>query len=84
MEGRHAGREGRTRPLMIYARGHSWWRGDRPRRPSQDGTNWTWLPKPIVSERHKSRDEAERRSVEIAKQMIDRGKFRPEHRSRFP
>ena len=53
-------------------------------RSTQDGTYWTWPAKPIVSERHKSRVQAERRSLEIAKQMIDRGEFRPGQRSRFP
>jgi hypothetical protein len=43
--------------------------------PGRDRVSWTWPPKTIVSERHKKRDDAEQRSVEIAKQMIDRGAF---------
>jgi hypothetical protein len=41
----------------------------------RDGVSWAWPPQTIVSERFKIRGEAEQRSVEIAKQMIDRGAF---------
>ena len=34
-----------------------------------------WKPRAITGERHSSRQKAELRSVEIAKQMIDRGEF---------
>ena len=43
---------------------------------SPAGQNRFWEPKTIVAERYKTRDEAERRSVELAKQMIDGGKLR--------
>jgi hypothetical protein len=43
--------------------------------PGHRGVSWTWPPQTIVSERLKNRGEAEQRSVEIAKQMIDRGAF---------
>jgi hypothetical protein len=44
--------------------------------PMPYGSYWCWDPKTIVSERHKTRREAERRSVAIAKQMIDHGDFK--------
>ena len=40
------------------------------------GSTWSWVPRTMVLERMKSRDEAEQRSVQIAKLMIDRGVFR--------
>lgn len=45
---------------------------DKPRGASV----YTWTPLAIVAERYESRDEAERRSVELAKQMINRGEFK--------
>jgi hypothetical protein len=43
--------------------------------PGHRDVSWAWRPQTIVSERLKNRGEAEQRSVEIAKQMIDRGAF---------
>jgi hypothetical protein len=58
---------GRWMPVVIV-RSH----------PGHRDVSWAWPPQTIVSERLKKRDDAEQRSVEIAKQMIDRGAF---HRS---
>ena len=52
-------------------------------RPMRDGAKWGWPPQTIVSERHNSRGQAEQRSVEIAKQMIDRGVFKPRNVTRL-
>ena len=53
-------------------------------KPARDSSSWKWPPQTIVSERHKSRHEAEERSIEIAKQMIDQGKFRSSQATRSP
>ena len=53
-------------------------------RPTKDGAEWAWPKQTIVSERHKSRGEAEQRSVEIAKQMIDRGELKSSGATRLP
>lgn len=37
---------------------------------------YAWTPRAVVGERYKTRAEAERRSLELAKQMIDRGDFK--------
>jgi hypothetical protein len=36
----------------------------------------TWPARTVVAERHKTRTEAQVRSVQLAKQMIDDGEFR--------
>jgi hypothetical protein len=48
------------------------------RRPPKDrfGNGWSWPSRTVVAERHKTRDEAERRAVELAKQMITAGDFK--------
>ena len=44
--------------------------------------HWSWHPRTMVLERMKSREEAEQRSVQIAKQMIDCGEFKRPRRWR--
>ena len=53
-------------------------------RRTKEGVTWSWPAQTIVSERHKSRRDAEDRSVEIAKQMIDRGQFKVTQATRGP
>jgi hypothetical protein len=45
-------------------------------RAKRRGVKRSWTPMAIVLERHKSREEAVRRSVEIAMNMIARGDFK--------
>jgi hypothetical protein len=47
----------------------------------RNGNHWSWPPRTMVLERMENRYEAEQRSVEIAKQMIDCREFeRPRRR----
>jgi hypothetical protein len=52
------------------------------RRPPKDrfGNGWAWPSRTVVAERHKTRDEAERRAAELAKQMITAGDFKSSRR----
>jgi hypothetical protein len=47
---------------------------DKPR--GAGASVYAWTPRAVVCERYKTRAEAERRSIELAKQMIDRGEFK--------
>lgn len=53
------------------------------RRPPKDrlGNGLSWPSRTVVAERHKTREEAERRAVELAKQMIEAGEFKPSRAS---
>jgi hypothetical protein len=54
------------------------------RRPTRDasGAGWSWPSRTIVTERHKTRDEAQRRSIELAKRMINEGEFKSSRATR--
>jgi hypothetical protein len=43
---------------------------------SRGAAGLSWPPHTVVGERHKTQEQAQHRTVEIANQMIDEGKFK--------
>jgi hypothetical protein len=57
---------GRWMPVVIVR---------QPRVPPR-GVERRWPPHTMVAEHYRTREDAERRSIDIAKRMIDRGEFK--------